>query len=225
MLITRRLHPDAVQDCLNIHCASDYDPTFEDCSSFLRLLVAGYENEDLDTIPTVDLQGLALVATRNRATPKPCLTQDCKNWGQERFGGRCYFHRPAEKDADGFYIRTEPIGEPERDRGCDEMPGGGAPVSAHTPGPWKFFEVDGAYRVNPEAGGYVVAVLDCLAPFSPEAEANARLISAAPDLLETLKGIMAQVDGFVSNWDELPEGCAAIESAHAAIAKAQGERK
>ena len=75
MLITKQLHPDAVQDCLNIHCASDYDPTFEDCSSFLRLLVAGYEGEELDTIPTIDLQGLALVATRSRRN-EPKTTED-----------------------------------------------------------------------------------------------------------------------------------------------------
>ncbi len=137
MRITRKTTPADVMESLQIHCSSDYDPTWEDASSYCRMLVAGYENEELDGIATIDLQGLAKDATVTRAKAakaamaviaarsgmKDCIEQDCKNWGQSRFNGRCYFHRPTEMDADGYYIRTySPMGEPDRDRGCDEMP-------------------------------------------------------------------------------------------------------
>jgi hypothetical protein len=48
-------------------------------------------------------------------------------------------------------------------------------------------------------------------------EANARLIAAAPDLLEALKGMLGV-------WEEDPAyGHASAEKARAAIAKAEGE--
>ena len=82
--ISKKMHPDDVRELLSIHCASSWEPTHEQCSRFMRYLVAGYEGMTFDQIPTVDLKGLALVALD--------------------------------------YRRDEPIGEPERDRGCDEMP-------------------------------------------------------------------------------------------------------
>mgnify|MGYP001236367083 CR=1 FL=1 len=84
MTITKKLSPADVQECLSIHCASWVEPTWEQSSRFLRLLIAGWEGEELDTISTEDLKGLAYAATK---APEP-----------------------------------EPVGEPERDRGCDEMP-------------------------------------------------------------------------------------------------------
>ena len=62
-------------------------------------------------------------------------------------------------------------------------------MSAHTPGPWETSVNDeGQWDVCAEGGGDMVADLaDC-----PEsAEANARLIAAAPDLLAALKAVLA----------------------------------
>lgn len=47
------------------------------------------------------------------------------------------------------------------------------------------------------AGGYVVAdcrELECGVPDYEEARANARLIAAAPDLLEALQGLFAMIE-------------------------------
>lgn len=74
----------------------------------------------------------------------------------------------------------------------------------HTPGPWK---VDYNWAVKDYLGGLVC---------SPN-EANARLIAAAPEMLEALKGLVQLVDAHVGeeaeNWNR---------EARAAIAKATG---
>ena len=70
-------------------------------------------------------------------------------------------------------------------------------MSKHTPGPWKWWTThEGAHRINPHKGGLVIASCDTRNPFSEEQEANARLIAAAPDLLEALKETLA--DGGLS---------------------------
>ena len=90
-------------------------------------------------------------------------------------------------------------------------------MSAHTPGPWK--ESEWAVWAGDEM------VVDCGIPMlgmSPEsAIANARLIAAAPDLLEQLESLKE----WVKNWDcqftQDPEfSWGPIDSA---IAKAKGE--
>ncbi len=82
-------------------------------------------------------------------------------------------------------------------------------MSKHTPGPWR---VTGP---NVRAGHALLAIVcdhwaDEKTP-EPEKEANARLIAAAPDLLDALKEIT------------LEHGM--TEKARAAIAKATGENK
>lgn len=82
-------------------------------------------------------------------------------------------------------------------------------MSEHTPGPWTFesgFIVSSAGRIA-DVGG-----VD--ASFDPEtAEADGRLIAAAPDLLAALKAIDATVEG-------IPADVAA--QMIAAIVKAEG---
>ena len=57
----------------------------------------------------------------------------------------------------------------------------------HTPGPWKVNKlVTGYYSINPVAGGVTIARCDTLDPFSEKQQANARLIAAAPEMLEAL---------------------------------------
>lgn len=67
-------------------------------------------------------------------------------------------------------------------------------AAPHTPGPWSVDEVSeytGAVRIT-AANGDVVARAACYGPQSetPHAQAaNARLIAAAPELLEALRGL------------------------------------
>ena len=84
----------------------------------------------------------------------------------------------------------------------------------HTPGPWSSF---GIY-VTTEAGD-TLARAEYSHCSLPEARANARVMAAAPDLLEALKALR---DGAYGN-PSMPEENARIDAmADAAIAKAEG---
>ena len=98
-------------------------------------------------------------------------------------------------------------------------------VAKHTPGPWNVDSND-PFVVYPY-NGYAVArckpggrkCKDAVAVAT--ARANARLIAAAPDLLENLTRVLVWMDGIS---DRLPADMRpAIDAAHAAIAKATGE--
>lgn len=89
--------------------------------------------------------------------------------------------------------------------------------SAHTPGPWA---VSGTDTVGTYVGGRYEYT--CVAMVGPERraaegerEANARLIAAAPDLLDALERLVANLDegDFIS--------ATRIEGARAAIGKAR----
>lgn len=95
-------------------------------------------------------------------------------------------------------------------------------MTRHTPGPWfdHGFHADGVdgERVIAQGdgkhGGYAVAcALPCGEPDKlPDlTAANARLIAAAPELLEALMALLAEVDGCGAGTEKL---------ARAAIAKA-----
>jgi hypothetical protein len=85
-----------------------------------------------------------------------------------------------------------------------------------TPGPWKWFETeDGRCRINPEGGGLVIAECAVMEPFSEEQRSNARLIAAAPDLLEALKNLEND-DGIIP--------AHAWNLVQSAIAKAEGRK-
>lgn len=100
----------------------------------------------------------------------------------------------------------------------------------HTPGPWAvgYQEGDKPYIVAEQGKQWRNPVIcDLYADVTPEdsvtmglwleaydnAEANARLIAAAPDLLEALKGLAM-----------FPLGTFQVQAARAAIAKATGEQ-
>ena len=89
-------------------------------------------------------------------------------------------------------------------------------VCKHTPGPWKLDDDDAVIGITDDGGNIV-----CLGPEGWEKsmarwEANARLIAAAPELLEALQSIVGELDeGEV--WGS------SITKAKAAIAKATGE--
>ena len=96
------------------------------------------------------------------------------------------------------------------------------PKTSHTPGPWEVFESHtGIYILDSAEQAAVCRLEWCL-----EAEANARLIAAAPDLLAALKGIFEHCAMIHRAWGDgsnHKEADAAIAAGKAAIAKAEGE--
>ena len=91
-------------------------------------------------------------------------------------------------------------------------------MSKHTPGPWRYeYEPGYCGELLAEASGTT------LAEFVTEpSEANARLIAAAPELLEALK-LMVEQFTKGSAPSTVKDSEARIK-AHAAIAKATGEQ-
>lgn len=90
-------------------------------------------------------------------------------------------------------------------------------MSKYTPGPWEFCK-DGGWRLN--AGGESIMGNEKYYPWVPDNESDWRLIAAAPDLLEALKGICDEQDerqGYASY--------EAYDKARDAIAKATGEQQ
>lgn len=94
-------------------------------------------------------------------------------------------------------------------------------TAQHTPGPWvidgnrirtDYIRFEGAVR------GVCVAQVDKAGVGTPQAEANARLMAAAPELLAALKDILA-----CPNWH--PEFSGSLwNNAVAAIARAEGRQ-
>ena len=87
-------------------------------------------------------------------------------------------------------------------------------MSKHTPGPWTFDNEIGLIRTDtPPYGEWDVAKVNIV---RAEAKANARLIAAAPDLLETVKRLREMCADFGAK--------TACDIAEAAIFKATGEQ-
>ena len=100
----------------------------------------------------------------------------------------------------------------------------------HTPGPWEATDLSEAHWVETNHRWGIFSASRRVAKVEGvggEYEANARLIAAAPDLLEALKAMVAitndsrGVDGYhlngdIAEWDEFD----AINQARAALAKA-----
>lgn len=98
-------------------------------------------------------------------------------------------------------------------------------MAEHTPGPWQIkHAVDGSGDVGITAAGLRNVLAECFFAFRDpgerehgEAEANARLIAAAPDLLAALKLLAADVEGYEA-WQR---PCHALDVAIEVIAKAE----
>jgi|WetSurMetagenome_2_1015567.scaffolds.fasta_scaffold366731_2 hypothetical protein len=87
----------------------------------------------------------------------------------------------------------------------------------HTPGPWETSSnAKGQWDIcGPDAGDMIVDLKDC-----ENAEANARLIAAAPDLLNTLEWALEQLNKLTTAKYGLG-GIAIRERLKETIAKAQ----
>ena len=86
----------------------------------------------------------------------------------------------------------------------------------HTPGPWNYDRSGYSLYVN--SGRELVTALSMDGKRLETSEANARLIAAAPDLLEALKSVIAWLDAS----DESAFSDSQLALARAAIAKATG---
>ena len=104
-------------------------------------------------------------------------------------------------------------------------------TTKHTPGPWMAdgaqVTANGAQEINVAwANGYRVDLATV--------HANARLIAAAPDLLESAKAVTSMLELFLDEISvrekaegrdlQAAEGLARLEALRAAIAKAEGEQ-
>jgi len=100
-------------------------------------------------------------------------------------------------------------------------------MSKHTPGPWVFSAIDSTEgflvveKARPKSLVATVCKRNGCGWTCPHEEpwANARLIAAAPDLLEAAKTLMEYWD----NGTPVRPGCEDIETLRAAIAKAEGQ--
>ena len=95
----------------------------------------------------------------------------------------------------------------------------------HTPGPWKAVEwsddrIEFTAGYEFSADGHLLPLDSMSTNNYDEVHANARLIAAAPDLLEAL---MLMLDQFTKTPSTLKDSEARCK-AHAAIAKAMGEQ-
>ena len=91
--------------------------------------------------------------------------------------------------------------------------------ASHTPGPWKSRpENKGSWTaVVHAAGGECIAVCSS---GSADNHANARLVAAAPELLEALQFCLDQMDPDRHTVERIDK---AMDRAYAAIAKAEGK--
>lgn len=88
----------------------------------------------------------------------------------------------------------------------------------HTPGPWKKENGNVLIPVYPGDAG-VETLRPILESRVGEAEANARLIAAAPDLLEALETLLAAASGPLEGRSDANDRI--LDSCRAAIAKAR----
>lgn len=102
-------------------------------------------------------------------------------------------------------------------------------MTKHTPGPWKVSKLDGrtingkAYR-NLE-GNLVTPAIASIKERTGETEANARLISAAPELLEALKWLNAEFECRDDDFGGALFTRNDFERVRRAIAKAEGVKE
>ena len=104
-------------------------------------------------------------------------------------------------------------------------------MSKHTPGPWTATFEDYRWVIDCQGEFGPKKALAVTAGFFPKHEANARLIAAAPDLLEALKLAHKALEAIA---DEMTVGerytnagqhlIDSLEPSRAAIAKATGEQ-
>jgi len=109
-------------------------------------------------------------------------------------------------------------------------------MSNHTPGPWKVYQIteknkkDDGYTCHVVTDeeypkGFCVAKVHANSIFQRDVESNARLIAAAPELLEVLEKVLRYTEDMLMDEfraDDLSDW-PWVEEAHKVISKAKGE--
>lgn len=101
---------------------------------------------------------------------------------------------------------------------------------SHTPGPWTWDEMEAVRAKNPFGDTDVVCILDSENPDSvywrseEEANDNARLIAAAPDLLAACRKVLENLSMTDNSTRILFENAGALGALINAISNAEGER-
>lgn len=90
-------------------------------------------------------------------------------------------------------------------------------MSKHTPGPWERFATLNRNTFTIFGGDELVAQVIPFGDSVEQAEANLRMIAAAPDLFKALENLMLAIEHGGSKWNK-----SAWREARAAIAKAEG---
>lgn len=92
-------------------------------------------------------------------------------------------------------------------------------VPAHTPGPWLRGNPSRSHILQDNSGRSLIAVVSTwtMSDRADEAEANARLIAAAPDMLAALKMLRKHDEAYELELSEHQR-----DQLHDAIAKAEG---
>jgi hypothetical protein len=98
------------------------------------------------------------------------------------------------------------------------------PATKHTPGPWSLFPMETGWYVNQQGGPGYVGTMHTASHRAAECEANARLIAAAPELLEALEIARNGLRWYQETYHDAVNGCddEAMAQIDAAIAKAVG---
>lgn len=87
-------------------------------------------------------------------------------------------------------------------------------TAKHTPGPWVVQEYSDGFGVSAIADDDLEAICTMIVPINGDEESNARLIAAAPELLEALElALSFDKPDYKGGWEQ---------KARAAIAKAKG---
>lgn len=97
------------------------------------------------------------------------------------------------------------------------MSADGQQKPAHTPGPWIANSCGVVLTEARSPAGHRATIAECNSPSAEVDLANARLIAAAPDLLEALRALEILASRWLPYQDQ-----DAINEARAAIAKAEG---
>lgn len=93
-------------------------------------------------------------------------------------------------------------------------------MSKHTPGPWKQHLVDETLIIANDQTAIASTSIDY--DRAETAEANARLIAAAPELLCSCRALVESFDAYVKEQIRIIEQPVEITAARIAIAKAEG---
>jgi hypothetical protein len=101
-------------------------------------------------------------------------------------------------------------------------------TAKHTPGPWRIFTtMDGTKLIgigDSNGEGIIDAGFGVWREGDPEAIANARLIAAAPDLVDALEELLDACNELNDAYNSRMIDPHAMSSARAALAKAKGEK-